>query len=87
MPQDAYDNMAPSLQSPAVGIEEITPDDLTDLGNVTRALNVTTAGAVRVITADGSTGDVFVAAGIAFPIRASRVLATGTTATGIRGLY
>lgn len=87
MPQDAYDNMTPSLQSPAVGIEEITPDDLTDLANVTRALNVATAGTVRVIAADGSTGDIFVAAGITFPIRASRVLATGTTATGIRGLY
>lgn len=87
MPQDAYETMTPSLQSPAVGIEEITPDDLTDLANVTRALNVAAAGTVRVITADGSTGDIFMAAGIAFPIRVRRVLATGTTATGIRGLY
>lgn len=87
MPQDAYDTLTPALHSPAVGIEEITPDDLTDLANVTRALNVATAGTVRVIAADGTTGDVFMAAGIAFPIRASRVLATGTTATGIRGLY
>lgn len=87
MPQDAYETLPPSLHSPAIGVEEITPSDTTDLAHVTRALNVATAGTVGVITSDGSLATIFVAAGVAFPIRAVRVLASNTTATGICGLY
>lgn len=86
MSHDAFEGAVAGLQSPALTIEEITPNDATDLTNVTRALNVAQTGTVRVITVDGLENDIFVAAGIAFPIRVSRVLATGTTATGIRGL-
>lgn len=86
MPVDAFQGTMPSLQSPALQIETVTPSDTTDLVRTTRAINVATAGTVRVTTSDGSTGDVFVAAGITFPIRATRIHATGTSATGIRGL-
>lgn len=65
----------------------IAPSDSTDLAQVTRALNVAAAGLVRVRTVGGDTADVYVAAGVAFPIRVRRVHATGTTATGIRGLW
>ena len=71
---------------PAIRIFEITPDDDSDLAHVTIALNVATPGAVRVTTEDGSTSDVMVHPGDAFPLRARRVWATGTTATGLRGL-
>lgn len=83
---DTFQGNMPSLQSPALKIEAITPSDTTDLSYTTRAINVATAGVVRVTTVDGTVGDVFVAAGVAFPIRAARVHATGTTAAGIRGL-
>ena len=83
---DAFENYSPGLQSPAVWIEDITPNDTTDLTRATRAINVAQSGVVRVITVDDVQGDIFVAAGLAFPIRVKRVLATGTTATGIRGL-
>lgn len=86
MPEDAFTDLQPGLQSPALRIEPITPSDTEDLAHVTRALNVATAGTVRVTTVTGQTGDIHVAAGIPFPIRAVRVLATGTTATGITGL-
>ncbi|SMX46507.1 spike base protein, RCAP_Rcc01079 family [Actibacterium lipolyticum] len=87
MPNDSFKDFATSLYSPAERIEEIIPDDLTDLAHVTRALNVSVAGTVRVITAGGDESDVFIAAGVPFPLRVTRVLATGTSATGIRGLY
>ncbi|ALG88953.1 MAG: hypothetical protein CL814_08520 [Confluentimicrobium sp.] len=86
MSLDAFDGQMSGLQSPATRIEEIIPDDATDLARVTRALNVAQAGLVRLITLSGDQSDVFIGAGVAFPIRATRVMATGTTATGIRGL-
>lgn len=85
----AYDPFADSttgLQSPATIIDEIIPDDGADLAIATRAINVATTGVVRLITVDDTEGDVFIVAGSTFPVRARRVLATGTTATGIRGL-
>ena len=83
---DTFETHAPSLSSPAERIEAITPSDTNDLQAVTRAINVATAGTLAVITANGETSDVYVAAGITFPLRVRRVLSTGTTATGIRGL-
>lgn len=71
---------------PAIRVFEITPDDGADLAETTTAINVATPGVVRVTTEDGSTSDVTVHPGDAFPIRARRVWHTGTTATGLRGL-
>ncbi|MEL6411284.1 MAG: hypothetical protein AAFQ38_12880 [Pseudomonadota bacterium] len=72
---------------PLVGGFEITPDDGADLPNRVRAINVTTSGIVRVTMLDGSIVPWHVTAGIAFPVRATKVWATGTTAAGIRGGY
>jgi len=84
---DPFDGYAAGLESPATGAFEIAPDDNADLPFVTRALNVQTTGAVRVSTLNGDTVTLFIAAGGVLPIRVSRVLATGTTATNIVGLY
>lgn len=84
---DTFDHYLPGLESPATNAFEVTPDDGADLPAVTRALNVANAGSVRLITLGGDTVTIFVAAGGVLPIRASRVLASGTTATGIVGLY
>lgn len=84
---DLFQSHLPGLQSPAGNIAAITPSDSADLAQVTRAINVATSGSVRVVTPGGQMADVFIAAGIAFPLRAARVMATGTTATGIRGLW
>jgi len=87
MIDDTFAGTIPSLQSPALAIEEIVPDDVAELTYVTRALNVSASGIIRMETINGSIGDVFVGAGVAFPIRARRIFATGTTASGIRGLF
>ena len=72
---------------PAVTLFDITPDDEVDLPRITTALNVATPGRVRITTADGSVADLTIHPGQAFPIRARRVWLTGTSATGIRGLF
>lgn len=84
---DPFASLRPGLESPASAAFPIIPSDSADLALSTRALNVAVSGNVRVQTVDGSIATLFVAAGVAFPIRVQRVLATGTTAQGIVGLF
>ena len=86
MPQDRLRHHASALHSPASRIERVQPDDDADLAHVTRALCAGEAGWVSVVTATGGQGEVYLAAGVPFPIRVRRVRATGTTAGGLRGL-
>ena len=71
----------------------VTPSDANDLQTLnaalgTRALKVTGAGNVAVNLVGGGTATLTgLAAGQTLPIAVSRVLATGTTATGILALY
>jgi len=69
--------------------EEITPDDNTDLSASTRGLYVGASGDVTVIMERDTAAITFtaLAAGVVHPLRVKRVLATGTTATGIVGVY
>ncbi|MDJ0637224.1 MAG: hypothetical protein QNJ20_00205 [Paracoccaceae bacterium] len=83
---DNFANRMRSPGEPAVSVFDITPDNATDLPQVTTALNVATPGTVRVTALDGSISDLHVAHGTVFPIRATRVWESGTTATGIKGL-
>jgi len=66
----------------------ITPSDSNDLTHVTRAIWVGGDGNITFTMSGGMnvtlTG---VKAGSLLPIRAKRVLSTGTTATGIVGLW
>lgn len=86
MTKDRFASHSVTPDQPATTLLEIVPSDNDDLPEVLAGLNVETPGLVRVTTKDGSTGSVFVAAGTMFPLRITRVWATGTTATGIRGL-
>lgn len=85
--KDIFDGFAGGLESPATHVLAATPSDTADLTHASRAINVAGAGAVRVTTIGGTTGIVYVAAGVPFPIRATRIWQTGTTATGIAVLY
>lgn len=87
MPADKFANFALSPAQPATELGAITPDDASDLPRPTIALNVATPGTVRVTALDGTVGVVTIAPGHAFPLRARRVWATGTSATGITGLF
>lgn len=80
---DSFADHLSGLESPASKLSPVTPDDATDLPLASRALNVASSGSVAVTTVDGTTATVYVSAGIAFPVRARRIWATGTTATGI----
>lgn len=75
------------VDSPATGGFDVTPNDSTDLSVATRAIAVLVSGNVKVTTIDGSVLTVYIAAGGPLPLRVTRIWATGTTATGIVGLY
>lgn len=83
---DRFADRAVSLSDPAISVEVVTPSDSVPLNHTTRAINVAASGAVSMVTLNGDIVDVYVAAGVAFPIRTTQIRATGTTATGIRGL-
>lgn len=85
--KDIFDGFSGGLESPATHILEAAPSDANDLVHPSRAINVAGAGGVRVTTVGGTTGTFHVAAGVPFPIRATRIWQTGTTATGIVVLY
>ena len=83
---NAFEGRQRRPTDPPITAFDITPDDTTDLPQVTTALNVATPGTVRVTTLDGSVADLTVHPGHAFPVCARRVWQTGTSATGLRGL-
>lgn len=65
----------------------ITPNNTSDI-RVTRGLYVGVAGDVKVDMADSSTVTFTgLASGMVHPLAVKRVYATGTTATGIIGVY
>lgn len=80
---------ATSFEGPPTEAFPVTPNDGEDLETPVRAVNVSVAGTLRVtmVTQDpGAHVTLTVSAGTVFPIRAKRIWATGTTATGIVGL-
>lgn len=84
---DPFASHAQSLNGPVTGGFDITPDDGADLATLPRALMVSTVGEVAVIFADGSSVTLpGLTPGVIYPLRAARVMATGTTATGLKGL-
>lgn len=84
---DKFADYQQSLESPAQHIYNVTPSDTADITYASRALNVSEAGFVRVTTVGGNDATIFVSAGNAFPVRATRIWDTGTTATGIAVMY
>lgn len=85
---DAFVQHPSGLESPASYAAAITPSDSTDLPNTPRALYCTVAGTVRVtMRGGGAAVDLPMLVGVPLPVRAKRVHATGTTATGIVGVW
>ena len=88
---DDFQHTAEGLDSPADNAVAVTPNDSTDLANVPRAIYVGTAGNLVVHMKNGSG----TAASVTFsavpvgvlPIRPTRVLATGTTASNIVAIW
>lgn len=80
---DKFQTYAEGLNSPPSHLAAITPSDTADLPDASRGLNVAGSGTVRLTTVGGDTATVYIAAGIVFPVRATRIWASQTTATGI----
>ena len=84
---DSFHDYATGLSSPVQGGFDITPADGADLAEVTRALMVSGAGDLAVILKNGDAITLpGLTPGVIYPIRAAQVAASGTTATGIKGL-
>ena len=76
--------------SGASGVFLITPDNSNDLDQMTWGISFAAAGDLKIDDEEGNTVVIpsgALAAGIIHPIHATRVYATGTSATGIVGYY
>jgi hypothetical protein len=84
---DPFESFVSGLSDPAVRAFPIVPDDQNDLLTATRAIYVGGAGNLRVRLVSGDEV-VFqnVQGGSIYPVRAARVLATGTTAGALVAL-
>lgn len=87
---DPWANAPGGITGPITRAVAVTPNDGADLTDVCRALYVGAAGNV-VLNLPGDPGTnvtlTGLSAGVWHPIRATRVRATGTTATGILAGY
>lgn len=83
---DLFHNRTSGLESPATRLADVTPSDAADLGFATRAISVGVEGFVQLVTIAGDTGRIYLVPGAPFPIRARRIMATGTSASGIVAL-
>lgn len=85
---DIYAHTTPGLTSPAIDGSMIVPDDSGDLAHVTRAVYVGNGGQIAAQLASGSTITLAaVPSGTLLPLRVRRVMATGTSAGDLVGLW
>lgn len=84
--RDTFRDGAGDITGPASSFFDITPDDDTEFTNLTRAVYVGTSGDLVAVDEAGVEAT-FVGIQGMLPIRCKKVLATGTTATDIVGLY
>lgn len=72
---------------PITHVIPIVPNDTADLTYMSRGIYIGGAGDLTCVTVGGSVGTfVGLVAGTILPIRTTRVMATGTTATNLRNL-
>ena len=82
-----FSRRAAGLDSPPAYAFAITPDDAADLARPTRGLMVAGGGDVALVSVGGDTITLpGLLPGVQYAIRARRVLASGTTASGLVGL-
>jgi hypothetical protein len=87
MATDSFSSNSSGLESPAVDVFPITPNDSADLSFVTRAIRAQTAGTVACVMVNGQTRNLQFLAGETRAVRVARVLSTGTTASmGLEGM-
>lgn len=83
---DQFATMSPTITGPATGAIAVTPNDSTDLSASVRAVTINAGGTLSYISSrDGATYTTATLPAGTYPLFASRIRATGTTATGITG--
>lgn len=88
MTKDTFRSHTRSLISPPEAAAALVPHDAADLPHATRALYVGTGGDLVVAFLSGDVVRLAnVQAGALLPMRVTRVLATGTTAGDLIGLW
>lgn len=75
------------LIDPANGAFAIVPNDSADLAQNTTGIYSGTAGTIAVDMINGDSVSFIVPAGVILPVQIRKVYATGTTASGVVGLY
>lgn len=75
-----------SLAGPATDIQPVAPSDGSDLPTIAVALYVQTGGTLVILPVSGPQRTVAVDDFSILPVGVRRVLATGTTATGIHAM-
>ncbi|WP_372840316.1 hypothetical protein [Phaeovulum sp.] len=81
-----FKNRELSLNGPATDILPVSPSDTVDLPLIAPAIYTETGGTIVIVTVAGQTRTVKVADNSVLAVGVSRVMATGTTATGIHAL-
>lgn len=84
---DKFRDRSSGLESPGYSAAEVAPSDAADLTTTSRALYVGFAGDLRITMASGDTVTFANLAPGLLPVRAARVHATGTTASGIVAIW
>jgi len=87
MADDQHSDFREGLESPANDWVAITPSDGTELANIPRALYIGTGGDIVLTDSGGNDVTFQVLTGQLLPLRPTFVKATGTTATGIVGIF
>jgi len=87
MPKDPFSNNASTSTSQSRRWAAITASDAADLDTFPRAIRCNGAGNLVLRGTDGVDVTFAVSAGETLPLQPSRVMATGTTATGIVALF
>lgn len=85
---DTYDSIATTLTSPAIDGQAVTPSNTSDLPHVSRAIYIGASGDIAVELVSGASVTFkSVPAGAMMPLRARKILSTGTTGSEIVALW
>lgn len=82
---DPFKSMARPLNGPAIGSINVTPSDGTNLASPIRAITLGVGGSLAWINSDGVAQSTAALPAGTYPLLATRILATGTTAAGLTG--
>ncbi len=82
---DHFKSTARSITSPALGAFVVSPSDSTNLASPIRAITLNAAGTLAWLNEDGVAQATALLPAGTYPLIATRILATGTTAAGLTG--